>query len=153
MLLYPLQEAIDLLSGKLASAKKNLSETIEDLEWLREQATVMEVNFARVHNVRFRFLFSLSSTQLPPLPFECRICPQSDDLNEELGLIHSGTSSAVERRKRGVKRRKKRTMRRSRYDIRLYLDRHQARLPGQPRGEYTQLDVRRIAMPYTVRMP
>lgn len=51
MLLYPLQEAIELLSGKLAAAKKNLSETIEDLEWLREQATVMEVNFARVHNV------------------------------------------------------------------------------------------------------
>lgn len=51
MLLYPLQEAIDLLSGKLATAKKSLEETIEDLEWLREQATVMEVNFARVHNV------------------------------------------------------------------------------------------------------
>lgn len=52
MLLYPLQEAIDLLAAKLASAKKSLEETIEDLEWLREQVTVMEVNFARVHNVR-----------------------------------------------------------------------------------------------------
>lgn len=51
MLLYPLEEAIELLSTKLSTAKKNLSETIEDLEWLREQATVMEVNFARVHNV------------------------------------------------------------------------------------------------------
>ncbi|KAK1926459.1 prefoldin subunit [Papiliotrema laurentii] len=50
MLLYPLQEAIDLLAAKLASAKKSLEETIEDLEWLREQVTVMEVNFARVHN-------------------------------------------------------------------------------------------------------
>jgi hypothetical protein len=28
-----------------------MKETIEDLEWLREQVTVMEVNFARVHNV------------------------------------------------------------------------------------------------------
>lgn len=52
MLLYPLQEAIDLLDVKLKSAKKSLEETIEDLEWLREQVTVMEVNFARVHNVR-----------------------------------------------------------------------------------------------------
>ena len=51
MLTYPLQEAIDLLEGKLGTAKQSLSETIEDLEWLREQVTVMEVNFARVHNV------------------------------------------------------------------------------------------------------
>jgi hypothetical protein len=52
MLMYPLEEAITLLSGKLVAAKRNLEETIEDLEWLREQSTVMEVNFARVHNVR-----------------------------------------------------------------------------------------------------
>lgn len=52
MLLYPLQEAVDLLTSKLAVAKKSLEETVEDLEWLREQVTVMEVNFARVHNVR-----------------------------------------------------------------------------------------------------
>jgi len=51
MLLYPLQEAIDLLETKLSGAQKSLEETIEDLEWLREQVTVMEVNFARVHNV------------------------------------------------------------------------------------------------------
>lgn len=56
MLLYPLQEAITLLSGKLSAAKRNLEETIEDLEWLREQSTVMEVNFARVHNVSLSFL-------------------------------------------------------------------------------------------------
>ena len=55
MLLYPLQEAIDLLDSKLGAAKKTLKETIEDLEWLREQVTVMEVNFARVHNVRVFF--------------------------------------------------------------------------------------------------
>ncbi|KAK4686298.1 hypothetical protein P7C73_g3830, partial [Tremellales sp. Uapishka_1] len=50
MLLYPLQEAIDLLSSKLSATKKSHEETVEDLEWLREQVTVMEVNFARVHN-------------------------------------------------------------------------------------------------------
>nr|XP_019047409.1 prefoldin subunit [Kwoniella bestiolae CBS 10118]OCF26339.1 prefoldin subunit [Kwoniella bestiolae CBS 10118] len=50
MLMYPLQEAIDLLTTKLATAKKSHEETVEDLEFLREQITVMEVNFARVHN-------------------------------------------------------------------------------------------------------
>lgn len=56
MLTYPLQEAIDLLEGKLSSARKSMEEVIEDLEWLREQITVMEVNFARVHNVSFEGL-------------------------------------------------------------------------------------------------
>jgi len=51
MLLYPAEEAIDLLTSKLTAAKKSLEETAEDLEWLREQVTVMEVNFARLHNV------------------------------------------------------------------------------------------------------
>ena len=60
MLLYPLEEAITLLSGKLSAAKRNLEETIEDLEWLREQSTVMEVNFARVHNVSLSFLCLIS---------------------------------------------------------------------------------------------
>ncbi|WWC87091.1 uncharacterized protein L201_001977 [Kwoniella dendrophila CBS 6074] len=50
MLMYPLQEAIDLLTNKLSTAKKSHEETVEDLEFLREQITVMEVNFARVHN-------------------------------------------------------------------------------------------------------
>jgi len=50
MLLYPLAEAIVLLAEKLEVAKRSLKNTIEDLEFLREQVTVMEVNFARVHN-------------------------------------------------------------------------------------------------------
>ncbi|KAL7424582.1 hypothetical protein Q5752_000266 [Cryptotrichosporon argae] len=50
MLLYPLAEAAALLDGKLAAALKSLDEVVEDLEWIREQVTVMEVNFARVHN-------------------------------------------------------------------------------------------------------
>jgi hypothetical protein len=54
MLLYPIPEAIELLSSKLKSANQSLTETIEDLEWLKEQVTVMEVNFARVHNVSRR---------------------------------------------------------------------------------------------------
>ncbi|KAJ9125388.1 hypothetical protein QFC22_000348 [Naganishia vaughanmartiniae] len=50
MLLYPLNEAVLLLSEKLSVAKRSLRHTKEDLEFLREQITVMEVNFARVHN-------------------------------------------------------------------------------------------------------
>jgi DNA-binding transcriptional regulator YiaG len=56
MLLYPLAEAVLLLSEKLAVAKRSLRHTKEDLEFLREQITVMEVNFARVHNVSTRII-------------------------------------------------------------------------------------------------
>lgn len=50
MLLYPLAEASQLLASKVADARVKLGETVEDLEFIREQVTVMEVNFARVHN-------------------------------------------------------------------------------------------------------
>ena len=42
--------AIALLQSKLSAAEQNLQNTIEDLEFLREQITVMEVNTARVYN-------------------------------------------------------------------------------------------------------
>lgn len=54
MLLYPLSEAILLLADRLRGAKRSLRHTVKDLEFLREQVTVMEVNFARVHNVSLR---------------------------------------------------------------------------------------------------
>ncbi|KAJ2397142.1 hypothetical protein GGI05_000784 [Coemansia sp. RSA 2603] len=50
MLEYPLDEAQELLATKLDIAKKNLGETNEDLEFLRDQITTMEVNTARVYN-------------------------------------------------------------------------------------------------------
>ncbi|KAJ2686750.1 hypothetical protein GGH99_003408 [Coemansia sp. RSA 1285] len=50
MLEYTLDEANDLLSSKLDIAKTNLNEAIEDLEFLRDQITTMEVNTARVYN-------------------------------------------------------------------------------------------------------
>lgn len=50
MLMYPLSEAVLLLSEKLSSARSNLKHIKEDLEFIRTQVTVMEVNFARVHN-------------------------------------------------------------------------------------------------------
>jgi hypothetical protein len=66
MLSYPLKEAEELLESKLASAKQNMANTEEDLDFLREQITVsrsdtvwpitltvwqtMEVATARVYN-------------------------------------------------------------------------------------------------------
>ena len=50
MLSYTLQEAVDLLTSKLSTAQTSLDNTIEDLEFLREQLTIMEVNTARVYN-------------------------------------------------------------------------------------------------------
>jgi Prefoldin subunit len=50
MLTYELDEAIELLSGKLTAAEKSLAGSKLDLEFLRDQITTMEVNTARVHN-------------------------------------------------------------------------------------------------------
>jgi len=50
MLSYKLPAAIELLKSKLELAETSLKNTTEDLEFLREQLTVMEVNIARVFN-------------------------------------------------------------------------------------------------------
>ncbi|KAI1822211.1 Prefoldin subunit-domain-containing protein [Xylaria intraflava] len=50
MLSYPLDEAETLLTSKLAAAKESHSNCEEDLEFLREQITTMEVAIARVYN-------------------------------------------------------------------------------------------------------
>ncbi|KAJ2721962.1 hypothetical protein GGI07_003612 [Coemansia sp. Benny D115] len=50
MLEYTIDEAQELLTNKLDIAKKNLKDTLEDLEFLRDQITTMEVNTARVYN-------------------------------------------------------------------------------------------------------
>ncbi|KAJ2632958.1 hypothetical protein H4R22_000857 [Coemansia sp. RSA 1290] len=50
MLEYKTDEAKDLLTSKLSVAKKSLEDTVEDLEFLRDQITTMEVNIARVYN-------------------------------------------------------------------------------------------------------
>ena len=50
MLSYKLEEAVDLLKSKLETAQNTLDNTVEDLEFLREQLTIMEVNTARVYN-------------------------------------------------------------------------------------------------------
>ncbi|KAJ3298864.1 hypothetical protein HDU79_005236 [Rhizoclosmatium sp. JEL0117] len=50
MLEYETGEARDLLTEKLATAKVSLTQVKEDLAFLKEQITTMEVNFSRVHN-------------------------------------------------------------------------------------------------------
>lgn len=50
MLSYPIPEALSLLESKLQTAETSLKNVVEDLEFLREQLTVMEVNTARVYN-------------------------------------------------------------------------------------------------------
>ncbi|RDW73812.1 prefoldin subunit 3 [Coleophoma crateriformis] len=50
MLSYPIDEAEELLASKLAAAKQNLSNCEEDMDFLREQITTMEVATARVYN-------------------------------------------------------------------------------------------------------
>jgi prefoldin subunit 5 len=50
MVAYPLDEAEELLQGKLDKAKESLVACDEDLEFLRVQITTLEVAIARVHN-------------------------------------------------------------------------------------------------------
>ncbi|KAF9789154.1 Prefoldin, subunit 3 [Thelephora terrestris] len=50
MLSYNITEAMELLATKLKNAEASLQSLQEDLEFLREQITVMEVNTARLYN-------------------------------------------------------------------------------------------------------
>jgi len=50
MLSYPLTEAEELLGSKLEAAQFSLANCEEDLNFLREQVTTMEVATARVYN-------------------------------------------------------------------------------------------------------
>lgn len=50
MLEYTIDEAITLLNQRLKAANESLRTTDEDLEFLRENITTMEVNTARVYN-------------------------------------------------------------------------------------------------------
>ncbi|KUM56667.1 hypothetical protein ACN42_g10548 [Penicillium freii] len=50
MLAYPLGEAETMLDEKLNAAESSLQNCEEDLEFLREQITTLEVATARVYN-------------------------------------------------------------------------------------------------------
>ena len=49
---YNYEEALELLNRNLANARKNKDTYEADLEYIKDQITIMEVNFARVHNYR-----------------------------------------------------------------------------------------------------
>ncbi|KAL4808838.1 prefoldin subunit 3 [Aspergillus unguis] len=50
MLAYPIEEAVQMLQEKLSAAELSLANCDEDLEFLREQITTLEVATARVYN-------------------------------------------------------------------------------------------------------
>jgi Prefoldin subunit len=50
MLSYPIEEAATLLKGKLETAKESLHNCEEDMDFLRQQITTLEVNTARLYN-------------------------------------------------------------------------------------------------------
>lgn len=50
MLEYPVEEAIELLQERHKTAQKSLETALEDVEFLRENITTMEVNCARLYN-------------------------------------------------------------------------------------------------------
>lgn len=50
MLEYPLDEAVELLNKRLENNRNELITVKEDLEFLRENITTMEVNTARLYN-------------------------------------------------------------------------------------------------------
>lgn len=50
MLSYPVAEALELLTLKLGTAKESLSNCEEDMDFLRQQITTLEVNTARLYN-------------------------------------------------------------------------------------------------------
>jgi len=50
MVEYNFADALTLLSKNLSNAQTKLTDTIDDLDYLKEQMTTMEVNIARVYN-------------------------------------------------------------------------------------------------------
>lgn len=70
MLSYPLQEASDLLADKLVAARQQLANLVEDVEFLKEQITIMEVNTARVYNFDVKRCVPLILFYLPSVGSE-----------------------------------------------------------------------------------
>ena len=51
MVEYNFADALQLLAKNLSNAQTKLAETEDDLDYLKEQSTTMEVNIARVYNI------------------------------------------------------------------------------------------------------
>lgn len=52
MVKYTLEEALNLLTKNLENAKKNSDTYKKDLLYIKDQMTILEVNYARVHNYK-----------------------------------------------------------------------------------------------------
>ncbi|KAG5439729.1 hypothetical protein PCANB_000011 [Pneumocystis canis] len=50
MIEYPIPEAIEFLQSRISIAKASLKKYEEDLEFIRENITTLEVNIARIYN-------------------------------------------------------------------------------------------------------
>eukprot|EP00011_Vannellida_sp_DIVA3-517-6-12_P009941 CAMPEP_0114620836 /NCGR_PEP_ID=MMETSP0168-20121206/8927_1 /TAXON_ID=95228 ORGANISM="Vannella sp., Strain DIVA3 517/6/12" /NCGR_SAMPLE_ID=MMETSP0168 /ASSEMBLY_ACC=CAM_ASM_000044 /LENGTH=182 /DNA_ID=CAMNT_0001832033 /DNA_START=41 /DNA_END=587 /DNA_ORIENTATION=- len=50
MVEYPIEDALAVLEGNLATAQEHLGQVTEDLQFLKAQITTVEVNIARVFN-------------------------------------------------------------------------------------------------------
>ena len=50
MVEYPIDEASEMLKQKIDQVNSNLEKANEDLSFIREQITTVEVNLARIYN-------------------------------------------------------------------------------------------------------
>ena len=50
MVEYTYEEALELLEKNLLNAKRNYDTYQNDLDFIKDQITILEVNFARIHN-------------------------------------------------------------------------------------------------------
>ncbi|KAG4304263.1 hypothetical protein PORY_002238 [Pneumocystis oryctolagi] len=50
MIEYPIPEAIDFLVSRISNAEASLKEYEEDLEFIRDNITILEVNISRIYN-------------------------------------------------------------------------------------------------------
>ena len=54
MVEYNFEEAKNLLKNNLKNAENNINEYINDLSYIKDQITTIEVNIARVHNLKVK---------------------------------------------------------------------------------------------------
>jgi hypothetical protein len=67
MLEYTCEEAKDLLTTKLDTAKSSLKNTLEDLEFLRDQITTMEVSILFLKKLLNHYFFHFIDQNIIPL--------------------------------------------------------------------------------------
>lgn len=99
MLEYTYEEAKDLLTSKVASAKTSLKNTIEDLEFLRDQITTMEVSILFLSPENHRLIRKLSALVLSSLTFHYYYSyryRKSVQLGRQAATIGTGTSSILD---------------------------------------------------------